>query len=672
MAILLVVLFHLDARVFPCCFYGVDVFLVITGYLLFRSMHRVDTTGDDRYAAMGRFCYRKLQRIMPPVAAVLLVTIPVGIVLLDNQVLSDACSLARYTLLGVSNIYLMRREADYFAAGDFEAPFMPMWYIGVTLQVYLLFLLGKIVYDRLPMRWRRGGLVLLGLASLALCYSMPLHDGLASLGLPTWQQEASPSYFATLPRLWEVLAGGLVCLLPTISSRRISSLLSGAGLAAILLPALLFREQSTVLFPLIVGGTIAVIRYTPGSISAPLLENRLLRAIGGISFSLYLVHMPVFECYRSWLGITPSAVDVALMLLITAGLSVLCWFAVEKRRLPYRLWVPLCLLTLLLSIAGRKTDGFACFHPSRESTELLPAYKNWAKAEPRFYQQSFNAAAICYSEGIFHLLEIPTDQSGAECPDALCMGNKDDAPTFVLLGDSHAQASYAGLDAFCKAHHRSGVYLTTIFSPFRNRTVPTCTLTYYCNREKVEAIERWLADNPHIRQVVVATFWEKRLQRNLRDWDLQPADMSPEAQAACLREFLQHMQELGKQTILILPYPRFDRNPLKHVRWLIRRGKGLHEFSEAITQTKEEYERDNRTSLHMLRQMEAEGLCTLVDPCANRPDATRFCAVEDGVLLFKDSDHLSVRGSVSFMRSMAPQLLRLLPEATRAPEETNN
>ncbi|MGN0868718.1 MAG: acyltransferase family protein [Akkermansia sp.] len=671
MAILLVVMFHLNSQWFPCCFYGVDVFLVITGYLLFRSMSRLKTTGEGCCPAILNFCYRKLQRIMPPVAAVLLVTMLVGIVLLDDRVLAEECRLARYTLLGMSNIHLAKRAADYFAAGDLETPFMPMWYIGVTLQVYLLFLLGKITYDRLPQRWRRCMLVVIGVASLALCYSMNLHDGLAALGLPTWHQEAAPSYFETLPRLWEVLAGGLVCVLPAVSSRRVASLLSGAGVAAILLPALLFREQSTALFPLIVGGTVAVIRYTPGSLLAPLLGNKLLLSIGGISFSLYLVHMPIFECYRSWLGVSPSAADAALMLLLAALLSILCWFVVEKRRLSYRIWVPLYLLTLLISIAGKKTDGFACLRPTPAGVELLSAYRDWSTADPRFYQQAFEAESICYNNGVFDLIELPIDKHESDRP-VLCLGDGNAAPTFVLLGDSHAQASYAGLDAFCKEHHRAGVYLTTIFSPFRNRMVPSFGFPYYCNREKVEAIERWLVANPHIQQVVVATFWEQRMQRNRHDWNGQPADMSTEAQTACLREFLQHMQALGKQTILLLPYPCFDRNPLKHVRWLIRRGKGLHEFSEAVTQTREAYERDNATSLRMLRQLEAEGLCSLLDPCANRPDATRFCAVEDGVLLFKDSDHLSVRGSVSFMRSMAPQLLRLLPEATRAPEEPNN
>lgn len=673
LAILLVVMFHLNAQLFPCCFYGVDVFLVITGYLLFRSMSRLETTGKGCCPAILTFCYRKLQRIMPPVAAVLLVTMVVGIVLLDDRVLAEEGRLACYTLLGMSNIDLARRAVDYFAANNIETPFMPMWYIGVTLQVYLLFLLGKIAYDRLPQRLRRGMLTVIGVTSLFLCFSMNLRDALASIGMPTWHQEAAPTYFATLPRLWEVLAGGLVCLLPSLSSRLGASLLSGAGLAVILIPSLMLREQSTAISPLVVGGTLLVLRYTPGSLTAPLLGNRLLLAIGGISFSLYLVHMPVFECYRSWLGSTPSVADTALMLLLAAVLAILCWWAVEKRRLSYRVWLPLYLLALGVSIAGKKTNGFIGLRPAAW-TQTLPSYNEWSTADPRFYQQAFDAERISYSTMVFELMKQPVGKRDSDRP-VLFMGNKGDVPTFVLLGDSHAHASYAGLDKFCKKYHRAGIFLTAVFSPFLNRMIPKNS-TYYCNREKVEAVERWLAANPHIRQVVIAVFWEARIRHNRYDWDMQPADMSPEAQTACLRAFLQHMQTLGKQVILLLPYPYYDKNPLKHVHWLIRRGKGLHEFSEAITQTREDYNRRNRISLHMLRQLEAEGLCALLDPCENRPDPTRFCAVEEGLLLFKDENHVNVNGSLSFMSSMAPQLLRLLPEATSAeapaPQGTNN
>ncbi|MBQ2380714.1 MAG: acyltransferase, partial [Akkermansia sp.] len=373
LAIILVVLFHLSSDTFPCCFYGVDIFLVITGYLLFIGLKKQ----EGSLMGSAAFAMKRAARILPPVAVLVFLTLCAGFFLLDYLDNIEASRLGRYTLLGMANVHLNKEASDYFAADFSDNPLMHMWYIGVTLQVYLMFIVGNAICKRIPRRVWLPSLFAVAAVSLALRYCWSF-DLLHLLGLSGKGNMTEPSYFETLPRVWEVMAGGLVCILPDVSSRFRANVLTICGFVAVLLPVVLLRESSSAMFPVVVAGTVLIIRYYPRSSLTVLLCNRLLMFVGTISFSLYMVHLPVFVCYKSWAFREMGEVDYVVMLLLSFLFAWGYYKLVERPKWNWKVWGAVWLAVLFVCVLVKKVDGFKGMLQSDADCQLLPEYTMWS------------------------------------------------------------------------------------------------------------------------------------------------------------------------------------------------------------------------------------------------------------------------------------------------------
>lgn len=209
LAIILIILFHLNPQHFPYGYFGVEVFLVISGYLLMKSFQK-----QQMQIHLREFARKKILRLFAPVAVLVPLTLLAGMFFLDYTDLATASSTGGYTLVGAANRFLAIIQSDYFAQDSSGNPFLHMWYLAVTAQVYILFAAGCLLFRRLPRRVTAALLWCVGIGSFLWAYSYPIHNLLQAAGLPVWEQVRPTSHYMTLPRLWEVFAGILLAIYP--------------------------------------------------------------------------------------------------------------------------------------------------------------------------------------------------------------------------------------------------------------------------------------------------------------------------------------------------------------------------------------------------------------------------------------------------------------------------
>lgn len=654
LAIILVLLFHLLPDVFPCCFYGVDVFLVITGYLLFLGLRNQ----DGSLLSCGRFAMKRAGRILPPVAILIALTLAAGFFLLDYQDVYEASRFGRYIMSGTGNIYLNRIAADYFATDFSGNPLMHMWYIGVTLQVYLLFIVGNAVCKRLPRRVWLPMLFVIALASLAWRYCLSI-DWVKDL---VGNKVAEPSYYETLPRVWEVMAGGLVLLLPEVNSKWKGNLLTIVGLLAIVLPVMDLYKGGAAMFPVVVLGTVLIIRYMPAGSLSCLLCNRPLMFVGTISFSLYLVHLPIFVCYKSCLFRTVTWTDNVMMLALSFLIGWGFYLLVERWKWGWKIWVPVYVCAYLGCCFVKSTHGLQDFFETDEERLLLPEYTQWSKEESADIFRDYDMTALNVQTGLYTIMEASKPKEEIAM---LRIGDQHQKPSFVLVGDSHAQAFYAGFDTVCSnaGETRSGVFLSTIISPFWNIEIPPLSLgsAYYCNRAKMEAFLHWLEKHPELKTVVVSQYWRERMISNKYDWDKKHADCSVAGHTEALREFCKRVKLIGKNVVLMAPPPDFEFHPARSAR-LVKKHNASTDAYKIFECSHERYTKRHGHVVRMLKQMESEGLASVLEPASVVSAGAPHLSYENGKLYFRDKDHLSVTGSIMYMTKLKERFFELISE----------
>ena len=288
-AVLPVILFHAGFSTFSGGFVGVDVFFVISGYLITSIIVR--EINENKFSILN-FYERRVRRIIPALFVVVALTTPAAhMIMIPNDFEKFTQSvLAAITFLANHHFYA---TSGYFENSSELVPLLHTWSLAVEEQFYILFpLFMTIFYSRRP----------------RLALRILVAVGLASLAAAQWASHNDPSAaFYLLPtRIWEILFGAMAALYQYNHSDRLSkfvhNLLSTSGLAMICI-AIFFYDKA-IPFPSIyallpTGGAVLVILYAiPGTICHRLLSLQPLVGVGLISYSLYLWHQPLFAFAR--------------------------------------------------------------------------------------------------------------------------------------------------------------------------------------------------------------------------------------------------------------------------------------------------------------------------------------------------------------------------------------
>ena len=440
LAVLPVMFFHAGFAQFSGGFIGVDVFFVISGYLITSII-----LGD---LALGRFSLsgfyaRRARRILPPLFVVMLASIPLALfTMLPSQYEDFSRSLIAVTLF-VSNIFFWR-ESDYFAADATEKPLLHTWSLGVEEQYYLLFPLFLMLAWRFGKQRTFAVLVLTAMVSLALCE-------FASRAAPT------ANFFILPTRAWELLIGAMGAMVAVHAPRAKSNLFSLAGLCMVVAAIVLYDESLRLpslatLVPVL--GTVLILLYaTTGTWVARLLSCRGLVAIGLISYDAYLWHQPLFAFVRIYLLTTPTAANMAGLIGLSLVLAALTWRYVERpfrdRQHPYyvgnrRALLMACAIALLLiamGLEGYFTHGRLEVWKKQATAQQLQAFELVEHARQETHGDD-NGDCIFTSETL-------TDKVSAR----LLGCQKKYGPGIALIGDSHAMNLFFEVKQTLGDHH---------------------------------------------------------------------------------------------------------------------------------------------------------------------------------------------------------------------------
>ncbi len=653
LAILGILFYHLRASYCPAGYFGVDLFLVISGFLLLRSFMKVESAGDFHY---GQFLIRKAWRILPSWFVVTIAVCVAGALLMNYMHFGGALKTARYSAVFLAD-YQIDKSGNYFNELVQQNPLLHLWYLSITEQLYLLAPLLMLLLTFLHSRALKL-IILFAAGALSLAYYvLTTTAGIISPETQISMLSAlgyQMTYYHLIPRAWEIMAGGLVLLLPAFETRRLlRALLSLAALTGLILSFFLYETSSPHVY-LTVACALLLIKYGDAGLCGWLLNRRLIQALGTISFSVYLWHWPVMVFWKYLRFDKPGLWDEVGMLTLSLILGTLAWWAIERLKMPKGegkrgAWARYGLLFTLPAVFGLAIGGKHYFRdsmPSYSRSEVPPF-----KEDPEVLRGFPDTSA---DNAIYHT--PPRTIGNAEAADQI--------PFFLLMGDSHGYHLYDGLYEQCREHQVRGVMLNNSVAPYWN--VHRVTKTYgdaTWTPEKADALLHYLQEHPELRYVLIVQRWDHRLtvsQETDHDWrtgaSLRDLEAFSAATSEGLRETCRQLQALGRKVILLGSTPVFD-HPSPMDEWNRCSKLGLPMPERSIS--REEHANRQSHTWKLLHQLQEEGLATCIDLAEPLRAGDSYPARMDGEFLYVDTNHLSRAGSERTGKFLLPQLLEM-------------
>jgi peptidoglycan/LPS O-acetylase OafA/YrhL len=500
-AVVPVVLFHFRNSLVPGGFAGVDIFFVISGFLITAILLR-EARGQG--IRLMEFYKRRALRILPPLFFMLLLVTMVSFVIMTSREMTALAKSLPFIATSTANLYFMTLT-NYFDPDAGMNVLIHTWSLGVEEQFYIVYPLALLLCLRLGERW--GRLAMLALVVVTFAANVFLvqtqHDKIAFYGFPF--------------RAWELGLGALVAmgLAPDLKARWMREVLALAGMA--LIAVALITLSSATPFPGWAAATPAlgatlVIAYGHETFVGRALGSLVPRVTGRISYSLYLWHWPVIVLAQHLVGERFGVMGTIVCFGLIIGAAVVSYQFVER---PFRgpPWLTLSPARVLLG-AGVVVVIFVAMGPLGQMAApwTLPASNPEARVLARYadYNQRPDSMAAVRMHECFLL---PDEPAGKAVDAARCLTPTGGKPAVLMLGDSHAAYLTPGLRA---------AYPEV---DFLQRTVAGCTPvkdfrtgTPACQAQ-LDAIYGQHAASPNYRTVLLAARWNEadlpKLERSI-------------------------------------------------------------------------------------------------------------------------------------------------------------
>lgn len=661
-AVLLVVVFHAGWAPLTGGFIGVDVFFVISGFLITRML-LAEARRDGRIR-LARFWARRARRLLPASALVLVSVVAASFVLLGTldriETGRDVTAAAGF----VANWWFAHQALDYFAADRSLSPVLHFWSLSLEEQYYLLW--PPLLAGVLALRRRAGGLVRLRVAGALL-----LGIAVVSFGWSLLETRWTPveAYYGTVARAWELAAGGLVAVLATARlalPRPVAVALSWAGLITVVVAAFTITEQTpfpgtAALAPVL--GTVAVLvaGITPGLPGAcrP-LSTAAPRALGRLSYSWYLWHWPFLVLAPLVLGELDAA-RTALVVLASLAAAWLTFRLVEDpvRRSPaLAASTPRSLLVGAVLIGVGVAAGLAAARPPVAPTPAQPealATRDTTVGETRAPDDAQRAAPARPAIVPDPLLaredtnQIRTDGCQSlfdwtEVKDCV-YANSGSPRRWVLWGDSHAVQWFPALEAVARDE---GVALQV----YGKTSCPAPPVTFYSRKwDRVyhecttwrDEVYRRVQQLPASTVVFLSGMHEYAVAQDGR---VLSESESEAPIAAGLREVARTLTGLGMTVVAIRDTPFPERDVPACVAEH-RDDPGACDVPRPTEDRGTSWEKRTLAGIPGVRHVD------LVDEVCG----PRTCpAVVDGILRWRDQDHLTATFVATLDEPLAAQL----------------
>jgi peptidoglycan/LPS O-acetylase OafA/YrhL len=656
-AILSVVFYHAGLAELPGGFTGVDIFFVISGYLIGGHIFSELQTGAFSYL---RFYQRRARRILPAFYAVLVFSIAASLILLSpleaRQFGRSACA----ATLSVSNI-LFWHGAKYFDTKSEFIPLLMTWSLAVEEQFYAIIPLLMVLLARVRRTWILPAI----LSVCALSLLLAQHE------LTSQSEAAFQAAFYLLPaRAWELGVGLALAVAELTHVRKtgarrlpafVPECMGLGGLVMLLTPILLLNAHSSfpgaAALPSVLG-TALLIAAPASFINRRLLSLPPLVFVGRVSYSWYLWHWPLlaFLHILSGGGLPPAAPFLAVA--VAFPLAVLSYFFIEQ---PFRRSTrpPAQLLLRYALVSAGMLGICAAIWLSRGIPQRYPVLAQMEAANPSL------ASDPC-------LAEDDNDQPNFEKP---CYDASDKTPSIALWGDSHAAALGPGLRSAASTQGYSFVQLTkTSCLPligvmrFIPRIPAQAARCLNFNRKVLDMIR---ADQ-RIRIVILTGAWAGCLERTWEagwltaDTSHQPltsAGLRSQIQSTSaiqalfiqsLAAQIQTLRAAGKYVVVVEDVPNFSFDPILRVRAahiparaaLVKALELAPEIDPGFAPNNGDTNADSLTADALRQAVPTQGGVELIDLKPVFCGDSAHCLYRDGSrLLYFDSGHLTGDGA---------------------------
>lgn len=637
-AILPVVLFHGGLEVISGGFLGVDIFFVISGYLIASII--INDLRNNSFSIL-EFYERRARRILPALTVVVVFTTILAFIYLPPSILREYSQSLVAIATFTSNIFFAQ-EGGYFGLNSEEMIMLHTWSLAVEEQFYIIFpILMILLWGNMKEQIIKIFLTLIGLSLLTTVYFISSNLN-------------SENFYLLPSRAWELLFGAMIPLLPAhgekLSDRK-RDIISTTGLVSVLICLFIFDKKTphpSLLTLIPIFGTFLIIYYgTQSGFSGTILSSRPMVAIGLISYSLYLWHQPLLSILRIKTIGEPLPSQYVGTIVLAFALSIISYKLIEKpfrrkrlfqRRAIFYFACSSLALTFIVGVMGHLKDGF----PNRFNSEILLTAKHSPKREE------------CHSD-----ITNPIE------PEKSCNYYGDNL-TWAAFGDSHVIEPAHALASKLKEQSNNEALIHLSFSScppallFESNS-PVCT-------RWIRDSLNFLKDSDSIKNVLIAFRHSAYLfgdqiksypevpdsdPRMIMSKNFQGIDKE-EARAlywASFKNVIDTLVEAKKNVFLLYPIPElpihiekvvtpfsiFENNPFLNIE---------------STTSLEYYNRRNEYIIQRLESIVHHKNISAIRPAQTLCPVGSCKSVGEGKALYFDDDHLSIYGAGLIMESV--------------------
>ena len=685
-AIIAVILFHTGFALFANGFIGVDIFFVISGYLITSITIREINKGKFTFT---QFYTRRVKRLLPALFTMIIVVLTLGSFYLVPVDFNHLAMSSIYTIFYISNIYFSHLTG-YFMPSVISLPLIHTWTLGVEEQYYLFYPAFLVVISLFLKKKYTIWVLFAGIVSFVL-QLLFMHFGHPNIAF---------YYFPT--RAWEFMMGGLLAfgMFPQIQSKTLSIVLAVLGMVFILYPMVAHVNSSEISSIMACIGSVLIIYPNTSSDNAikKVLSTKSFVFVGLLSYSLYLWHWPILSIYREVSVLLPAKTDVILLISSFILIFVLSYISYRFIETPIikmnfsanhkKLIVPVAAVMVLIT-----------------SSSLYVLYNHGLPDRfPLYMQKVTQAPTDTYefkSKYPNYLIKMDSNPNDIRWENFPTLGDRSARHTsYVVIGDSHAGSIAPAFDAIAKELHIKG----KLFAQAAN--IPLLGVDIYgrigsCwdkndNFSKIKNhLMLLIRQRPAIKKIFLVARWteyihapdfmlsDKNLDNSGNSYTkyckegrlgrgrtnklfMQPNRIFDRTTLRVYQEgiyeTLKTITEMNKQVYIVYDVPRINLNPQEiFLKDLLARYFKLKTNKNAAPDLKQYNEREKAISALFFNAHKKYNFKFLNPSQALCPD-NRPCRVVDntGYPIYVDNDHLSIHGALYIASQMKSTFIKAL------------